>query len=238
MKTKILCGLCAVAVLLLSFSIFAAATHVNIKDDNAGVLQMTPVSFGGFAGGNPSGIPGAGMMGGSRTTPEAGSGNGTMNGGMTPDGQGATNGGAVGDNGTTDTPMENPSGGDNTPNNPDGGMTDGAGNGAVDGTTNDQNGGIMDDVTDGVEDMLPDTNVPDSDIGGAAPDTDGDGLTNTQDPDDDGDGLPDATDPDTDGDKVDDTDESTGIVGIVLAVIIVLAIIVTILAVVPKKNKK
>ena len=102
----------------------------------------------------------------------------------------------------------------------------------------DENGGIMDDVTDGVEDMLPETNVPDTDIGGAAPDTDGDGLTNTQDPDDDGDGLPDQTDPDADGDKVDDTDESTGIVGIVLAVIIVLAIIVTILAVVPKKNKK
>lgn len=247
MKTKILCGLCAVAVLLLSFSIFAAATHVNIKDDNAGVANLTPVSFGGFAGGNPSGIPGAGMMGGSRTTPEAGSGNGTMNGGMLPDGQGATDGGVVGgDGGTTDTPMQDPSNGDGV-SNPDNGMTDGTndgtengttdGNGAVDGTT-DENGGIMDDVTDGVEDMLPETNVPDSDIGGAAPDTDGDGLTNTQDPDDDGDGLPDKADPDADGDKLDDTDESTGIVGIVLAVIIVLAIIVTILAVVPKKNKK
>lgn len=239
MKTKILCGLCAVAVLLLSFSIFAAATHVNGKDNDAAAISLTAIRFGGSAG---KGMHGAGRMGRPRTTPEADSGNGTSDGGMTPDLPGTADDGVIGDNnGTVEPPMQDPSNGDNAPNTPNDGMTDGAGNGAVDGTVDgtqtDQNG-VMDDVTDGVEDMLPETNVPDSDIGGAAPDTDRDGLTDEKDPDDDGDGLPDKVDPDADGDKLNDTDESTGIVGIVLAVIIVLAIIVTIFAVIPRKNKK
>ena len=234
MKKKILCGLCAAAVLLLSFSIFAAATHINIREDDTGIAQALPTNFGA----SPNGISGRGMMGGARTAPDGEYDNGTMNGGIIGGENGTPDGGVVGgENGTTDTPMGVLPGGDATPNNPADGENGTTNDGINDGT-NDENGGIIDDVTDGVEDMLPDTNVPDEDIGGAAPDNDGDGITNAGDPDDDGDKIPDAMDPDADGDKVDDTDEATGIVGIVLAVIIVVAIIAIILAVVPKKNKK
>lgn len=231
MKKKILCALCAAAVLLLSFSIFAAATHINISEDGVGVHEMTPLNFGRSS----RNIPKRGMMGGPRTNTEAPDGNGTMDGAIenTPNGNGTTDGGVVGgENGTTDTPMDSTPNGDMTPNDP----VDGN-NGTMDGTM-DGNGGVIDDVTDGVEDMLPETNVPDTNIGGAAPDNDGDGITNAGDPDDDGDGLPDKVDPDEDGNGVNDTDQSTGIVGIVLAVIIVLAIIAVVIAVVPKKDKK
>ncbi len=93
------------------------------------------------------------------------------------------------------------------------------------------------DTKDTTNDILPDTNVPDTDIGGAVEDSDNDGISDPKDTDDDGDGLPDAVDPDADGDKVDDTSETTGIVGIIIAVIIVVAVIAVIFALMPKKKK-
>ncbi len=113
------------------------------------------------------------------------------------------------------------------------GMSDPNGSGATD-NMGDPNGN---GTTDNMGDMtLPETNVPDPDIGGAKPDADSDGLSDATDPDKDGDGLANPVDPDADGDKIDDTEETTGIVGIIIAVIVVIAIIVVILALVPKKK--
>ena len=234
MKKKILCALCAAAVLLLSLSIFAAATHINIREESTDVGAFTAVNFGRSS----RMLPKKGRMGDPKINAD------------TPDANGTTDGGVVGgENGTADTPMDGVPNGDMTPSDPadgNGGMNDGMNDDTNDGIVEDTTDGIVEDTTDGsvedttdgVQDMLPETNVPDTDIGGAAPDNDSDGITNAGDSDDDGDGLLDKVDPDADGNGVNDTDQTPGVVGIVLAVIIVLAIIAVILAVVPKKNNK
>ena len=82
------------------------------------------------------------------------------------------------------------------------------------------------------------TNIPDTDIGGAVEDDDKDGISDPVDSDDDGDGIPDKADTDADGDGVKDDDETTGVIGIVIAVIIVIAIIVLVIAVIPRSRRK
>lgn len=100
-----------------------------------------------------------------------------------------------------------------------------------------------DGITDG-EGLLGDetpedgTNIPDTDIGGAVEDDDHDGLSDPVDSDDDNDGVPDSTDTDADGDGVKDDDETTGVIGIVIAVIVVIAIIVLVIAVIPRSRRK
>lgn len=89
-----------------------------------------------------------------------------------------------------------------------------------------------------LDSMLPETNVPDADIGGAVGDNDGDSVPDAVDSDDDNDGVRDPADSDADGDGVDDDDKRTGIVGIILAVVVVVAVIIVIIAVVPKKPKE
>ena len=93
-------------------------------------------------------------------------------------------------------------------------------------------------TTEGMMDeMIPDTNVPDADIGGAVGDNDGDSVPDAVDSDDDNDGVKDPIDSDANGDGTDDTEKTTGIIGIVIAVAAVVAVILVIIAVVPKKPK-
>ncbi len=96
-----------------------------------------------------------------------------------------------------------------------------------------EDGGLIGD-----ESLEDGTNIPDTDIGGAIKDDDGDGISNPTDSDDDNDGLSDAADSDADGNGRADADESTGIIGIVIAVIVVIAIIVLVIAVMPRAKKK
>ena len=90
----------------------------------------------------------------------------------------------------------------------------------------------------GDESPIDGTNIPDTDIGGAIEDDDKDGLSNPADSDDDNDGIPDPADADADGDGRNDENESTGVIGIVIAVIVVIAIIVLVIAVMPRAKKK
>ena len=114
------------------------------------------------------------------------------------------------------------------------------------GTTNDtnKNDNMMNDgvgTTDSMpmaDELLPETNVPDANIGGAVADNDGDAVPNSVDSDDDNDGVRDPVDSDANGDGVNDQEKTTGIVGIILAVIVVAAVIIVIIAVVPKKPKE
>lgn len=133
--------------------------------------------------------------------------------------------------GNDDLPAPNGNVTDGNPILPDDGITDGAN----DNTANDGVG-----TTDSMpmEDLLPETNVPDADIGGAVADNDGDAVPNSVDSDDDNDGVKDPVDSDANGDGVDDQEKTTGIVGIILAVIVVAAVIIVIIAVVPKKPKE
>ncbi len=130
-------------------------------------------------------------------------------------------------NGANDNTMNNNG---NTTNNNDNTM-----NGGNNNTTNDNN-----DTTESMplDSMLPETNVPDADIGGAVGDNDGDSVPDAVDSDDDNDGVRDPVDSDADGDGVDDEEKTTGIVGIILAVVVVIAVIIVIIAVVPKKPKE
>ncbi len=153
MKTKILCVVCAVAVLLLSLGIFVGAAHINAEPRMRSDMR---------------------------------------------EGMGTENGGILGD--------KFPNSGADAPH-------------------------------DGENEMLPDPNVPDENIGGAVEDSDRDGISDPKDSDDDGDNLPDKLDPDADGDKVEDEREMTGVVGIVIAVIIVVAVIAVVFALMPKKKK-
>ena len=130
-------------------------------------------------------------------------------------------------------------------------IVDGVRNGAE--TVADGVESIVDDLTDipnGQEpagdgmlgdadpDMADGTNIPDEHIGGAVADNDGDHQPDAQDLDDDNDGTPDKADADADGDGLDDTDESTGMVGIVIAVLVVVAIIILVIAVLPRARKR
>ena len=109
------------------------------------------------------------------------------------------------------------------------------------------------DMTDGMtEDMTEggfETNIPDSDIGGAMEDGDSDGISDPTDPDDDNDGTPDMTDtdadndgitddadPDPDGDGVDEKKMSGTVIGIVIAILVVGAIAILVYAIMPKKK--
>lgn len=118
---------------------------------------------------------------------------------------------------------------------------------AFDGVESDMNDGMDDGMGDGMGDGF-DTNIPDSDIGGAVEDEDSDGLSDPTDPDDDNDGTPDASDtdadndgisdkndPDPDGDGVDESKTSGLVIGIVIAVLAVGAIGILIYALMPKK---
>lgn len=113
------------------------------------------------------------------------------------------------------------------------------GDGANGGTATDTN--IADtDRNDGLMgDEVPEdgTNIPDTDIGGAVEDNDHDGVSDPTDPDDDNDGVRDPVDTDADGDGVEDSDETTGVIGIVIAVIVVIAIIILVVAVIPRARK-
>lgn len=115
-------------------------------------------------------------------------------------------------------------------------------------TTNDESNGMPENgttnigETDGIGDVtsempMPETNVPDDDIGGAVGDNDHDNVPDAVDSDDDNDGIKDPLDSDANGDGVDDEEKTTGIVGIVIAVVAVIAVIAVVIAVMPKKNK-
>ena len=105
----------------------------------------------------------------------------------------------------------------------------------TDGTdmTNDMNGGILGD-----ESLEDGTNIPDEHIGGAVADNDTDGIPDAKDPDDDNDGIADQADTDRDGDGMVDKDETTGVIGIVIAVLVVIAIIILVIAVIPRAKRR
>lgn len=107
-----------------------------------------------------------------------------------------------------------------------------------DGTNTETDGMTGNDGLIGDETPEDGTNIPDTDIGGAIADNDNDGLSNPADSDDDNDGVPDSADTDADGDGVKDDDETTGVIGIVIAVIVVIAIIVLVIAVIPRSRRK
>lgn len=119
-----------------------------------------------------------------------------------------------------------------------------------DGDGNDMSDDMTDDMTGDMTDEGGfETNVPDSDIGGAMEDDDHDGISDPVDSDDDNDGTPDATDtdadndgisddadPDPDGDGVDEKKMSGTVIGIVIAILVVGAIAVLVYALMPKKK--
>ena len=109
---------------------------------------------------------------------------------------------------------------------------------------------IVDGDTDGMtDDGMLDTNIPDSDIGGALEDNDGDGISDPTDSDDDNDGTPDVADSDADndgitddadtdpdGDGVNESKMSGRVIGIVIAVLVIGAIAVLAYVLMPKKK--
>ena len=129
----------------------------------------------------------------------------------------------------------------------------------------------VNDITDGIESGVEDivdgaessadraessmdggfeTNIPDSDIGGALKDDDGDGISNHVDSDDDNDGVSDASDtdadndgisdkndPDPDGDGVDESKMSSTLMGIGIAVLVIAGAAILIYALMPKKKR-
>ena len=109
-------------------------------------------------------------------------------------------------------------------------IVDGAESGAND---------IIDGVESGIDKLESDlgidmeTNIPDTDIGGAVADDDHDGIPDETDTDDDNDGIPDVAD------KTDsaDMDKKTSVIGIVIAGLVVAALVALIFAVVPKKKQ-
>ena len=117
----------------------------------------------------------------------------------------------------------------------------------IDGVTEIPRGTESDTVSDtetegsllGDESLVDGTNIPDTDIGGAVADNDGDGLSDPADSDDDNDGVLDPVDTDANGDGTADDSRTAGLIGIAVAVIIVIAIVILILAVMPRgRNKK
>ena len=137
-------------------------------------------------------------------------------------------------------------------------IVDGIGDGAetvvdgaesfFDGVESDLESGL-DEVTDMMDGM--ETNIPDSDIGGAVEDDDKDGLSNPTDSDDDNDGTPDGVDTDSDNDGVADSSDAdpdgdgkegssktAKTVGIVIAILAVGAIAILAFVLMPKREKK
>jgi hypothetical protein len=112
------------------------------------------------------------------------------------------------------------------------------------------------------DDMGFETNIPDSDIGGALDDSDGDGISDPTDTDDDNDGVPDQTDTDADNDGIPDASDtdndndgipdasdsdpdgdgvkegkiSLKVVGIIIAVLVIGSLAVIVYAVSSKKK--
>jgi hypothetical protein len=112
------------------------------------------------------------------------------------------------------------------------------------------------------DDMGIETNIPDSDIGGALDDSDGDGISDPTDTDDDNDGVPDQTDTDADNDGIPDASDtdndndgipdasdsdpdgdgvkegkiSLKVVGIIIAVLVIGSLAVIVYAVSSKKK--
>ena len=109
-------------------------------------------------------------------------------------------------------------------------------------------------IVDGVESDMHDgfeTNIPDSHIGGALEDNDGDGISDPSDSDDDNDGVPDVTDTDRDNDGISDKDDpdpdgdgkegsvkSAKTIGVIIAVLAVGAIAILAFALMPKRERK
>lgn len=114
-------------------------------------------------------------------------------------------------------------------------MTDGTDgtDGPADDTADSTDEGLMGD-----ESLEDGTNIPDSDIGGAVEDNDGDGISDPTDSDDDNDGVLDSVDTDANGDGKDDGTMTAGIIGIVVAVIVVIAVVILVIAVMPRGRKK
>lgn len=115
----------------------------------------------------------------------------------------------------------------------------------LDGMESDMNG--TDGMTDGENGF--ETNIPDSDIGGALEDDDSDGISDPTDPDDDNDGTPDVADTDADndgisddadtdpdGDGVEENKMSGKVIGIIIAILVVGAVAVLVYAMMPKKK--
>jgi len=226
MKRKILCGTCIALILALSLCILAAATRMN-RDTPMDSTTQNPNDTSileGITGNN--GLLDPNGTGDNNRLPDGNIGGGAPDGTM---GNGVTNNGGNDNNSMAG----NAGNGTNNGGNAGNGMTDNGGtnNG---GTTD--NGGNTTESTP-MDSLLPETNVPDADIGGAVGDNDGDAIPDAVDSDDDNDGLRDPVDSDANGDNVNDDDKTTGIVGIVLAVIVVIAVIIVIIAVVPKKPK-
>ena len=115
--------------------------------------------------------------------------------------------------------------------------------------------GIMDgaeSIVDGVESDMHDgfeTNIPDSHIGGALEDNDGDGISDPTDSDDDNDGVPDVTDtdrdndgisdkddPDPDGDGVDESKMTSTLMGVGITVLAVAGVAILVYVLIPKKK--
>ncbi len=120
-------------------------------------------------------------------------------------------------------------------------IVDGVESGAndiIDGVESSANG-IVDGVESGIDRVESDmgmdmeTNVPDTNIGGAVKDEDHDGLPDTSDSDDDGDGTPDVLETT----EMADTDKKSAVIGIVIAGLVVAALVALIFALMPKKKK-
>jgi hypothetical protein len=104
--------------------------------------------------------------------------------------------------------------------------------------------GVESDMHDGFE-----TNIPDSHIGGALEDNDGDGISDPTDSDDDNDGVPDVTDtdrdndgisdkddPDPDGDGVDESKMTSTLMGVGITVLAVAGVAILVYVLIPKKK--
>lgn len=110
----------------------------------------------------------------------------------------------------------------------------------VESGANDIVGGVESGIDKIESDMGMDmeTNIPDTNIGGAVKDEDKDGVPDSSDPDDDGDGTPDVLET---TDKTDATDtngmnKKSTVIGIVIAGLVVAALVALIFAVMPKKK--
>ena len=106
--------------------------------------------------------------------------------------------------------------------------------------------GVESDMDDGFE-----TNIPDSEIGGAVEDNDGDGISDPTDSDDDNDGVPDVSDtdgdndgvpdkddPDPDGDGVDESKMSGTLMGVGIAILAVAGVAILVYVLMPKKKDR
>lgn len=124
-----------------------------------------------------------------------------------------------------------------------GGIESGA-NDIIDGVESGAND-IIDGVESGIDKIESDmgmdmeTNIPDTNIGGAVKDEDKDGVPDSSDSDDDGDGTPDIleTTETTDVTDMNGMNKKSTVIGIVIAGLVVAALVALIFALIPKKKK-